>query len=92
MEQGVIPSEGENSIKKLNIQHRIPTSHPDIFSSSISLVADITLKDDRLSAHLNTDIGSALDAAGRHKALDMLRSLQLKLETPRDTLSGSRDL
>lgn len=27
------------------------------------------------------------DTVGRHKALDLLRSLQLKLETPHDTLS-----
>lgn len=27
------------------------------------------------------------DAAGRHKVLDFLRSLQLKLETPHDALS-----
>lgn len=27
------------------------------------------------------------DTAGRHKVLDLLRSLQLKLETPHDTLS-----
>lgn len=32
-------------------------------------------------------IAIQLDAAGRHKALDTLRSLQLKLETPHDTLS-----
>lgn len=27
------------------------------------------------------------DTAGRHKLLDLLRTLQLKLETPHDTLS-----
>ena len=30
---------------------------------------------------------SQADTAGRHKILDFLRNLQLKLETPHDTLS-----
>lgn len=32
-------------------------------------------------------LAAQADTAGRHKVLDLLRSLQLKLETPHDTLS-----